>query len=128
MHDHDLTLPTLLLRVYESLCSIHDPFVITVYIDIFAVDLNLISLFLRVKVQTAKLKTAKILFSNPHTNPSSVTGDQHIAIHVEAFYNAISSMHFHDDRACDSSLLRVRQLGSEMREIKTTRKFDLSFF
>ena len=36
----------------------------------------LILLFLRVPAPTAELKTAKILFSNPHTSTSPITGDQ----------------------------------------------------
>ena len=60
---------------------------------------------------TAKLKNEKILFRNP----------QHVAIHVEASNNPISSMRFHDDRPCDSSL---QSLGSEIHEIKTPRKFN----
>ena len=44
-------------------------------------------------------------------------------MHVEASNNAISSMRFHDDRTCDSSLLRVRHLDSEIRKIKTPREF-----
>ena len=38
-------------------------------------------------------------------------GDQHVAIHMEVSNNAISSMRFYDDRACNSSLLRACQLG-----------------
>ena len=68
----------------------------------------------------SNLKTVKILFSNPHTSTSLVTGDQHVAIHVEASNNAFRNMCFHDHRACDSSLLRG---PVEIREIKTLRKF-----
>ena len=51
----------------------------------------------RVHAPTAKLKTAKFSFSNPHTSISPITGDQHVVIHVEASYTAISSMRFYDD-------------------------------
>ena len=73
-----------------------------------------------------------ILFSNPHTSVSPITGDQHVTIHVEGSNNAISSMHFHDDRACNSSLLRAPQLASEIpgkflepiRKISSPRRFQ----
>ena len=65
-----------------------------------------VELFSRVYAPTAKLKTAKISFSNPHTNTLSITGDQHVAMHVEASNNAISSMRFYDGTSCNSSLLR----------------------
>ena len=87
----------------------------TVYIEIFAVDL-----FSQVHAPTAKLKTANILFSNPHTSTSPIIGD-HMSIHVyiSLYNNAISSLRFRDDRACDSSQLRARQLGSEIRKIRS---------
>ena len=69
----------------------------------------------------------KFLFSNPHINTSSITGDQHVAIHVEASNNAISSMRFHDDRVCDSSLLRANQLGLEIRELKLRENLVFRF-
>ena len=63
----------------------------TVYVKVFTVDLIL--LFLRVHAPTVKLQTAKISVSNPHTSTSSITGDQYVAIHVEASNDVISSMH-----------------------------------
>ena len=75
-----------------------------------------------------QLKTAKISFNNPHTSTSPITGDKHVAIHMEASNTAIRSMRFHDDRACDSSLLRACQLGLEIRKIKTPRKFCFQVF
>ena len=80
----------------------------TVYGESLAVDLIL--LFSWVYAPIMKLITAKISFSNPHTSTSSITA---VAIHVEAS----NSMHFHVNWACDSSLLRARELGSEIHEI-----------
>ena len=37
-----------------------------------------------------------------------------------------SSMHFHEDRACYSSFLHARHLGSEIREIETRENFVFS--
>ena len=75
------------------------------------ITVDLISLFSWVYAPSMKLRDTKfylpILTPAPH---APVTGDQHV---VEASNNAISSiiMRFHDDRACDSSLLCARQLG-----------------
>ena len=41
----------------------------TVYVENFAVDL-----FLHVQAPTVKLKTTNVLFSNPHTSTSPITG------------------------------------------------------
>ena len=69
---------------------------------------------------TAKLKP---LVSNPHTSTSLITGDQHVAIHVEA---SISSMHLIIGRA---TAVCTRQLGqSEIREIITAPRIFSGFW
>ena len=86
--------------------------------EIFTVDL--ISPFSQVHAPTAKYKTAKISFSNPHTSTSPITRGQlspytwKPLIMLPVVYTSV-----HDDWAYDSSLLCAYQLGSKICENKT---------
>ena len=87
------------------------------------------AIFVGPRAPIAKLRTAKISFSDPHTSTSLVAGDRHavvtIHVHVEASNSSMRSMLIGRVTAVNYNYTCVR-VG--FRDSKTPRKFRFHVF